>query len=223
MEKEYKAFPFKIGDVGDSGEFKGYASTFGNVDYGNDTVIAGAFSKTLLESDGGKVPILDHHDPARQIGWNLEAKEDRRGLLVHGKLDLNVQLARERHSLMRMASAVGARTGLSIGYKTVKAETNRANPGPRKLRELKLYEYSIVVFPMNPEAGVNTVKSTGSWMRHFLQGEFGLDPERAEQAAEFISGLLAPAKQTQSPSAVQLLPKLNQVLYQIQNHIQSLQ
>ena len=51
----------------------------------------------MIESNG-LFHILDHHDPTRQIGWNVEAYEDKRGLL-----DLNVITARERHSLLKMA------------------------------------------------------------------------------------------------------------------------
>ncbi len=158
MTKEFKSFPFRIHEVTADGEFQGYASTFENVDLGNDAVAFGAFRKTLLESGGGKVPILDHHDPTRQIGWNLEAREDAQGLAVRGRLDLNVQAARERHSLMKMASRVGARTGLSIGFQTVRAESDRKRPKVRLLKEVKLIEYSVVVFPMNPNASVAQVK-----------------------------------------------------------------
>lgn len=159
MDKEFKSFPFKLSHVGQAGEFEGYASVFGNVDLGNDVVVPGAFEKTLAESSGGKVPILDHHDPEKQVGWNLGAYEDERGLYVRGKLDLNVQLARERYSLLRMASDVGGRTGLSIGYQTVKSEPDKERPQVRRLKEVKLFEYSIVVFPMNPQAAVTGVKS----------------------------------------------------------------
>lgn len=163
MDKKFKSFPFKLSAVGQTGEFEGYASVFGNVDLGNDVVVPGAFKKTLVESFGGKIPILDHHDATKQIGWNLDAREDERGLYVRGKLDLNVQLARERHSLMRMASAVGARTGLSIGYQTVKSEPDKERAKIRRLGEIKLFEYSIVVFPMNPQAAVTTVKRASDW------------------------------------------------------------
>ncbi len=163
MDKEFKSFPFKLRAVGQTGEFEGYVSVFGNVDLGNDVVVPGAFKKTLAESSGGKIPILDHHDPIRQIGWNLDAREDERGLYVRGKLDLNVQLARERHSLMHMAATVGGRTGLSIGYQTVKSEPDKELPKVRRLKEVKLFEYSIVVFPMNPQAEVTRVKRSADW------------------------------------------------------------
>ena len=155
--KERKTFCLKLNVLTDAGEFTGYASTFGNIDLGNDIVDTGAFKKTIKESKA-KIPILDHHDPKRQIGWNISAAEDERGLLVTGKLDLNVQLARERYSLMKMAREVGADVGLSIGYQTIKSEPDKNDPSVRRLKELKLLEYSVVVFPMNPEANIDTVK-----------------------------------------------------------------
>ena len=70
---EYKSFAFKLDEVTDLGQFQGYAATFGNTDLGNDVVDPGAFKQSLLASRGGKVPILDHHNPSRQIGWNRAA------------------------------------------------------------------------------------------------------------------------------------------------------
>ena len=187
--KEIKSFPFKIGQVGDSGEFQGYASTFGDTDLGGDVVEKGSFKKTLRETQG-TIPVLDHHDPTRQIGWNLEAKEDQRGLLVRGLLDLNVRIARERHSLMKMAVQVGGRTGLSIGFRTIKEEPDKKNPMIRRLREIQLFEYSIVTFPMNPQAAVTTVKARQDLLHQFLRQEMGLDKHRARQALEDFKSLL---------------------------------
>ena len=156
--KEYHSFEFKLNDLSDTGRFQGYAATFGNIDLGNDVVEPGAFARSLLES-GGRLPILDHHDPSRQIGWNLEAREDSKGLFVRGQLDLNVQAARERHSLMKLAAEVGGRTGLSIGFQTVRDEPDPRDFKIRHLKEVRLMEYSFVTFPMNPEAGITRTKS----------------------------------------------------------------
>ncbi len=156
--KEYHSFEFKLNDVSDNGQFQGYAATFGNVDLGNDVVEPGAFEQSLRDNGGGKIPILDHHNPAQQIGWNLEAREDSIGLFVRGQLDLNVQAARERHSLMKLAMQVGGRSGLSIGFQTVRDEPDPENFKIRRLKQVRLMEYSLVTFPMNPEAGVTRVK-----------------------------------------------------------------
>ena len=46
----------------------------------------------------------------------------------------------------------GAIDGLSIGYRTLRAEKNAK--GQRLLHELELWEVSLVTFPMLPEARV---------------------------------------------------------------------
>ena len=164
--KEYQSFEFKLNDVFDNGQFQGYAATFGNIDLGNDVVEPGAFEQSLRDTGGGKIPILDHHNPAQQIGWNLEAREDAFGLFVRGQLDLNVQAARERHSLMKLAVAVGGRTGLSIGFQTVRDEPDPEDFKIRRLKQVRLMEYSLVTFPMNPEAGITRVKHDNSLTLH---------------------------------------------------------
>jgi len=156
---EYKCFEFKADDIKD-GIVEGYASTFGNMDLGLDIVEKGAFKKTVKENNG-KFPILADHDPSKQIGWNKEAKEDDRGLWVRGIIDVNVQLGKERLSLAKTALEIGAPMGLSIGYGTIKSEPDVANTRVRRLKELKLYEYSFVTFPMNTSAMITAAKSMG--------------------------------------------------------------
>ncbi len=154
---EYKSLTLELSTVSKEGQFQGYAATFGNVDLGGDVIAPGAFANSLVQS-GGKLPILDHHNPDRQIGWNLSAHEDDHGLYVFGQLDLNVQSARERHSLMRMAHDVGGKTGLSIGFNTLQSELDADDLSIRHLLEVELMEYSLVTFPMNPSAQVTAVK-----------------------------------------------------------------
>jgi HK97 family phage prohead protease len=154
---QFKTFPFKIDRVENTGEFCGYAATFGNVDLGGDVIDRGAFTNTL-KSNQGRVPILDHHDPKKHIGWNLEAREDKHGLFVCGQLNLEVQLARERLGLMNQASRVGGRMGLSIGFRSIRESPDSQRPEIRHLQELQLIEYSLVIFPMNTEAGVTRIK-----------------------------------------------------------------
>jgi len=154
---EIKSFSLEIKDADSHGMIRGFASTFGNVDLANDIVDRGAFKKSIRESKG-LWPILADHDPAKQIGWNLRAEEDDKGLYVEGKLDMNVQAAREKYSLAKQASELGAKMGLSIGYMVVKAEPDRDKPMIRRIKEVKLFEYSLVTFPMNTEAMITSVK-----------------------------------------------------------------
>lgn len=169
MKLEFKTFPFAVKLLDEStGEFEGYASTFGNVDLGGDIVDRGAFKKTLQESKG-KIPILADHDPRKQIGWNLSGKEDKIGLAVKGWLNIKEDaLARSRFSLMQKALDLDVAAGLSIGYLTIKAVPDKENPTIRRLKELRLYEYSQVAFPMNTEAMVTGAKD---WLDHVGQDD----------------------------------------------------
>lgn len=161
---EYKTFGFKfeeVEEVKEEGRVSGYASTFGNMDLGLDVVVKGAFKKTLKENKG-RFPILADHSPYDQIGWNERGSEDDTGLLVEGALMLGVQKARERYVLAKKALELKAPAGLSIGYMTVLSEPDSQNPRIRMLKELKLFEYSFVTFPMNTQAMVTAAKSVGA-------------------------------------------------------------
>jgi HK97 family phage prohead protease len=138
--------------VGDAGSFTGYAAVFNNVDLGGDIIAPGAFSKTIKEK--ADTPILWGHNPREVIGVNMSYREDAKGLYVEGQLVLDVQRAKEAHALMK----AGAVKGMSIGYDTVVDEYNRETQ-VRTLKELKLWEYSLTPFPMNPEAQVLGVKN----------------------------------------------------------------
>lgn len=165
---EFKTFEFKfeeakeVGDNPKEAVIEGYASTFGNIDQGLDVVDKGAFKQTLKLSKA-KIPILADHNPYEQIGWNVEGSEDDAGLAVKGVLILDVQKARERLALAKKALEIKARAGLSIGYSTIRAEPDQANPRIRRLKELKLWEYSFVTFPMNTEALVTAAKNIGAF------------------------------------------------------------
>lgn len=159
---QFKTFSFKFDDVSEAngrGMIKGYASIFNNVDLGFDVVEKGAFKKSIQESRGGIVPVLADHNPTKQIGWNRMAKEDDIGLYIEGELNLEVPEAKARYALAKQAIELGASAGLSIGYLTIKSEPDRERPIIRKLKELKLLEYSMVTFPMNTEAMVTACKS----------------------------------------------------------------
>lgn len=153
-----KNFELKIEDADAKGIIRGFASTFGNIDLGDDVIDAGAFKKTLKESKG-KIPILADHNPTTQIGWNLRAEESDKGLYVEGQLNMEDPLARARYALAKQALDIGAPMGLSIGYGVVKAMPDEERPRVRRLKEIKLYEYSIVTFPMNTQALITAAKA----------------------------------------------------------------
>ncbi|WBU61818.1 HK97 family phage prohead protease [Paracoccus albus] len=127
---------------------EGYASRFGLPDQGGDIVAPGAFAASLakLAARGDKVRMLWQHDPAKPIGVWDEIREDETGLFVRGRLLEGVTLAQEAATLIE----AGAIDGLSIGYRTIRAEKD--GKGCRVLREVELWEVSLVTFPMLPEA-----------------------------------------------------------------------
>lgn len=129
---------------------EGYASVFGVADQGGDVVVAGAYGRSLrrLRDDGRQVKMLWQHDPAQPIGVWDEVREDQKGLWVCGHILTEVVKGREAAALV----AAGAIDGLSIGYRTVAVEKDAK--GQRLLREIDLWEVSLVTFPMLPEARV---------------------------------------------------------------------
>jgi HK97 family phage prohead protease len=136
----------------DGAEIAGYASLFGAADQRGDVVQPGAYGASLqrLAAARSGVKMLWQHDPTRPIGVWDEVREDAKGLHVRGRLLLEVQAAREAQVLLK----AGAIDGLSIGYRTLRAEKGAS--GQRLLHEIELWEVSLVTFPMLPEARVRS-------------------------------------------------------------------
>jgi len=142
--------------VTDGTGIEGYASFFGKRDQGGDVVSEGAYGKSLvaLEKGNRSVKMLWQHDPAQPIGVWDEVREDARGLYVKGRILTDVEKGREAAALI----GAGAIDGLSIGYRTVRAQKD--GKGQRLLSELELWEVSLVTFPMLPDARVGAKGDT---------------------------------------------------------------
>lgn len=148
LEKKYCATGGEL-MVTEGHVISGYASLFGLSDQGGDVVEPGAYAASLKRHSerGGRVKMLWQHDPAQPIGVWDECHEDARGLWVKGRILTELEKGREAAALI----GAGAIDGLSIGYRTVRAEKAA---GGRRLSELELWEVSLVTFPMLPEARV---------------------------------------------------------------------
>ncbi len=146
-----KDFKFELKSVAADGTFEGYLSVFDVVDLGGDLVEKGAFTKTIKEAPDGFVPMLWQHDSKRPIG-KLFLTEDDYGLKVRGELTLAVGQAQEAYELLK----AGVIRGLSIGFKTIRKATVE---GVRRLKEIQLFEGSVVTFPMLPLAQITSVKA----------------------------------------------------------------
>ena len=151
-----KSFNLNIKAVQEDGFFSGYGAVFGNVDWHNDVILHGAFQKSLQrwEEKGKMPPVLWNHNDGEPIGVYTNIYEDEKGLFVEGRLLIDdVPRAKSTHALLK----AGAIDGLSIGYKTKKA--NQQTNGIRELIELDLGEISIVTMPSNKESLITSVKS----------------------------------------------------------------
>lgn len=143
-------------DGNEFAEFEGYGSVFSNEDLGADIVEPGAFARTI--NNNPEVPMLWQHWMDEPIGKHYDLQEDGKGLRLKGQINLAVAKGREAYALLKQ----GSLKGLSIGYdivqhaKEINEETGKE---VRRLTELKLWEVSLVTFPMNQLARVEVVKA----------------------------------------------------------------
>lgn len=154
MAAKYLDFRFReLKTEPDGRTFSGYASTFGNTDLGGDVVAPGAFSKSLAKHRrDDTMPLMAWmHQLDKIPGRWTSLVEDAKGLSVKGEL-LNTQLGNDTRELLK-AKAIN---GLSIGYQIELSDYNAA--GDRVLKEIDLWEISVVSMPMNPAARVTAVK-----------------------------------------------------------------
>lgn len=148
----------------DAYRFTGYAAVFNNRDLGDDVIVPGAFAESL-KSHGMPLLLFNHKMEDLPIGVIEHAEEDRKGLRVEGELPKDDPVSR-RVGMALKARKSGARAlkGMSIGYK---AEKHSRKGEVRYLERVRLYEASFVNLPMNPLAGVETIKSLrigiGEW------------------------------------------------------------
>src|SRR4030042_533607 len=99
---EKRSYKFSVDSFDEeAGVFTGYASIFNGVDSYGDTVMPGAFKKTIRLHKDGKFPVTWTHAQMEPLGV-VYLEEDNKGLrVVRGELNMDVQSAREKRSLMK--------------------------------------------------------------------------------------------------------------------------
>jgi len=175
MNKKFMTVPFELKEANEVsrdsmkyGIIKGLASTYGNIDRGNDRVMAGAFDKTIktYKDKNRKMRMFFQHDLMSPIGAFDVFKSVDNGLYVEGQINLLTQKGEESYYLAKQ----GVLTDFSIGYyirdyKEVEEIASYDDNGtPLKktvteLLELEIAEISLVTNPMNEEAIVTDIKS----------------------------------------------------------------
>ncbi len=139
-------------------QFEGYASLFNVRDGAGDMVAPGAFAGSLRRRGPGEVRLLYQHFPHAPLGvWEAIA-EDAHGLHVRGRLSAEVEQARDVRALL----ADGALSGLSIGFRTLRAARRATG---RTLLEIDLFEISIVTFPLLAGSQVTAIGPQGEFAR----------------------------------------------------------
>lgn len=167
-----KSFKVKAEESKDSGSgyFVGYASVFGNVDSYGEVMEKGAFSDTLKEWEGRKIPVFYGHDltnPENNIGYVESAEEDDTGLLVKCVVDTE---GPGNGPIVYKLLKEGRIDRMSFGFYVNDADHKG---GVTYIKKVSLLEVSVVPAPANPEAAINEVKSS--------KKESGMTPEDIEK------------------------------------------
>lgn len=157
LNKKRLDIPFEIKSISDSGAFTGYGSVFGVKDSYSDIVIKGAFTNSLNQwKEKGRLPaLLWQHKMDEPIGYYTKMVEDENGLYLEGQLLIDDDpLAKRAHAHMRAKSL----SGLSIGYVLNDYDYDKEKSA-FILKDIDLWEVSVVTFPANDEARIDNVKS----------------------------------------------------------------
>ena len=190
-----KTFGIKSDDIGNAGEFRAYASTFDREpDSYGDVVAKGAFEGTLRrhEESGEQIMFLwghDTSDPLSNIGTIKAAGEDDTGLWVEGSFDLSGD--NERAEYAYKLAKEGRVTRFSFAYDVLDEARVTLDDGTKanELRELEIFEVSLVPIPANPHAGMTDVKALGDDEPEAVAGAFAALVEAFNAAAERLEEL----------------------------------
>lgn len=159
---EFKSFKATVEEK-DGGAVRAYASTFDRVpDAVGDVVAPGAFDKTIesWKSIGKPIPLLwghDTDDPFSNIGAAVDYGTDERGLWFDAEFDAD----NEKAQYVRKLVKEGRVFQCSFAYAVKDSAIVELEDGRKanELRELDLFEISIVQIPANQYATVEEVKA----------------------------------------------------------------
>lgn len=131
---------------------EGYASKFNGVDSYGDTIMPGAYAKTLQDRDRPVRMRWNHYGPV--IGkWEI-LREDEKGLYVKGTLTPGHSIAEDVYASLKH----GAVDGLSIGYRVHEGGAEKNDHGGYDLKDIDLIEISVVEEPADLGAKISGVK-----------------------------------------------------------------
>lgn len=136
----------------ESWKVAGYASVFNSVDKVGDTILPGAFEKSLKE--GERVGMHLEHLRWVTPGMWTHAEENEKGLWVEGQLTRDHSVAKDLRASMRH----GTIRGLSIGF-IIPPDGAKMKGDNRIIKEIDLREVSFTATPAEPKATIEVFKS----------------------------------------------------------------
>lgn len=145
---------FKMTDEG-PGSFSGYASTHGTKDLADEIVCKGAFNKHLEKFLAEGFGAVGHDWNGLPVATPRTAHEDAKGLFTEFDFH-STEEAQKARTYVRERLERGKSVGLSIGYTVKDSERTK---DALLLKEIELFEVSIVTVPCNPQANATGVKS----------------------------------------------------------------
>lgn len=133
---------------GDDGAIEGFAVKFNTVDSYRTS-----FDRRAFQWEGRSLPLLWSHDRAQVVGSVTSITPEADGLKVRGKLNMEVQRAREVRAML----VAGDISGMSIGFRRLKDEARTG--GVRHITQAQLLEISFVAVPSVPGSRVTSVRA----------------------------------------------------------------
>lgn len=155
MERRARTTALEVRAADSGRTIGGYAAVFNSeTDIGGffrETIAPGAFAKSIEDGD---VRALFDHDTAHVLGrtksGTLRLSEDDKGLAIEVDLP-DTQTARDLAASMER----GDIDGMSFGFRVTKQEWDESQDPPlRTIREVELFEVSVVTFPAYDETSV---------------------------------------------------------------------
>ena len=138
-----------------NGRIEGYASTYSNFDRQGERVVKGAFGKSIPDFKTNGFIAIGHDWDSLPVATVTEAFEDDHGLFLSADFH-STALAQEARTIAQERLERGKSVSFSIGYEVLADEF--VDEG-RLLKEVKLFEVSLVNVPANPLATVTGVKT----------------------------------------------------------------
>lgn len=219
--------PFEVKEIDEGARtFSGLASTW-DEDLGGDVIHKGAFKKSIGEwlsrKNGKRLPLIDQHNYdsiQRIVGGMTDAEETDAGLDADFSVrsgavgDDALGLLKERYI-----------DGLSIGYEAVKWETEEKPESRygriRHIKEVKLFEISLVIWPMNEGARVDpsSVKSVKDAIASF-EGRSLNAEEKADLQTLYakLGALLTPEPEPAKEAAPELINAIQSRILKLKLH-----